>query len=84
MLLHYYSNLLTLAFATSDFYDLKEIHLRKMPPLSLQEPLLAYFSRRVSAVMEERDLTRPEAERIVRQEIEEELIQQQGETDGTP
>ncbi len=72
-----YINLLALAFAPEDFYALDMIELGIMPPRSIQTPYIANFQQRVTQYMItqcDRSLTRPEAEIIVKREVETELL----------
>jgi hypothetical protein len=79
--LHHYSNLLTLAFAPADFYDLSAIALARMPEPSQQQSLLGYFPRRVSTLMAEQGISRQVAEERTRQEMEDELLRQRADTE---
>ena len=76
-LLANYADLMALAFEPEDYYDLQKIELSIMPPFRIQQPLLADFQNRVLRQMLAQDrypLTRIQAERIVWQELEEELF----------
>ena len=78
-LMECYIDLMVLSFEKKDFYDLSEIELGIMPPLPLQKELLSTFQKRVKqkmllALQEKRSLTRLQAENIVWQELEEELL----------
>jgi len=75
VLLQAYTNLIALALAESDFYDVSLIQLRVMPTFKDQEQYLASFQRRVIALMKESvsseyPLTRMKAEKIAWQQIE--------------
>jgi hypothetical protein len=78
-LIECYINLMVLSFEKDDFYDLSEIELGMMPSLPLQKEILVTFQKRVKqkmvlALQEKRSLTRLQAENIVWQELEEELL----------
>jgi hypothetical protein len=69
---------MTLALESSDFYNLQDIELVVMPPYSVQQTQLTSFQERVTpqmlkATQEKRLLTRPQAERIVWEELEQEV-----------
>ncbi len=71
---------MALAFEHNEFYDLRNIELGIMPPYSKQQLPLASFQQRVTqyliqAAENKRLLTRIEAEAVVWQELEEELLQ---------
>jgi hypothetical protein len=79
-LLQDYANLLVLAFDPDTFYNLADIELGVMPPYNNQLPLLGTFQQRVNkkivdALREQKPLARPNAEKKVWQELEEELLQ---------
>lgn len=74
-----YAQLITLAFHPGQFYPLEYIELQMMPSLDVQQAALATFQRRVNALMREaystsRSLMREQAEEIIWQQIEGELI----------
>ena len=74
-LLQVYTNLIALALAEADFYDVSLIQLRVMPTFKAQEQYLATFQSRVIALMKEslyteRPLSRMQAEKIAWQQIE--------------
>ncbi len=78
-LIECYIDLMVLSFDKDKFYDLSEIELSMMPPLPLQQDILSTFQRRVKqkmllALQEKKSLTRLQAESIVWQELEEELL----------
>ena len=80
-LIEQYVDLLTLAFESNEFYNLQEVTLGILPSYKQQFPILTNFHQRVArhmieALQQQRQLTRPEAEVIVWQEIEEELLHQ--------
>nr|BBH92756.1 hypothetical protein KTA_09550 [Thermogemmatispora argillosa] len=75
-----YADLLALAFEPHEFYDLQRIDLQTMPPLEVQEEYFKHFQRRVAALMREaalndRPLKVTEAEQLVWQQLEAELLQ---------
>lgn len=78
-LLQNYVDLLVLAFEPASFYDLTAVKLGIMPPRDQQQPYLQNFQRRVTrhivhATKMGKSLTSREAELLVWQEIEEELL----------
>jgi transcriptional regulator with XRE-family HTH domain len=78
-LISLYVDLMVLAFERDDFYNLSDIELGIIPSLSIQQRCLSTFQKRVKqkmliALQEKRSLTRVEAERIVWQELEAELL----------
>jgi len=75
-----YAELLTIAFEPEAFYPLDLIELKIMPPCERQFPVFAEFQQRVTqrialASARQELLTRPQAEELVWQEIEEILLQ---------
>lgn len=79
-LIQKYIELMCLGFEKEDFYLLSDIALDIMPTRDQQLPFLVTFQQRVtqqmvSAAHEKHILTRPQAERIVWQQLEEELLQ---------
>jgi hypothetical protein len=78
-LIEAYVDLLVLAFEPHEFYDLRSIELGIMPDYNQQILALTHVQQRVmqhmiQAMRQQRQMTRPEAERIVWQELEEELL----------
>ena len=76
-----FSNLASLAFDKSEFYDPKLIELRVMPKPEYQRPIIDSFRHRVSralttATHQRLHMTNQEAEQIVWSEIEDELLSQ--------
>lgn len=74
------TTLITLAFTPEDFYHRRDIILHMMPPPWIQGPILLQITQRVLQLMratmnDSMPLDRNRAERIVWQQIEEELIQ---------
>jgi GAF domain-containing protein len=69
-----YAQLIALAFSPEQFVPPERIDLRLMPPLKTQRELFATFTQRVITEMKSLDITRAEAEQIVWQQFEEELI----------
>jgi hypothetical protein len=74
-----YSELLLLAFAPEDFYAIRDIMLRPMPSLEVQQAHFSFARERVSnalleAAQERRPITITEVEQMVWQQIEEELL----------
>ncbi|GAC1377901.1 MAG: hypothetical protein NVS4B7_13020 [Ktedonobacteraceae bacterium] len=79
-LIQRYANLMALAFEPEEFYDPRRIELGVMPPNSIQRPYFAKFRQRVADVMNtflnnHRPVNSIEAERLVWQQLEEELLQ---------
>ncbi|GAC1362478.1 MAG: hypothetical protein NVS2B12_15220 [Ktedonobacteraceae bacterium] len=77
-LVQHYVNLLVLAFTPESFYDLNMIELGMMPPRSIQLAYTADFQQRLTSYMiaqGNRTLTRPEAELILKRQVEKELLQ---------
>jgi hypothetical protein len=73
-----YVDLMSLAFEAREFYPLADIELGIMPSGDVQRSLLITFQRRVTkhmiqAVQHNQPLTRPQAELLVWQQLEEEL-----------
>jgi hypothetical protein len=78
-LIQQYSNLVALTFAPEGWYALEDIHLHMMLPPQLQVPYLTRFRERVLEVRREaahtqQSMTIAQAEQIVWQRIEEELV----------
>lgn len=74
-----YTELLLLAFLPEDFYAIQDLKLQPMPSLEVQQARLSLARRRVSSVLleaaqEHRPITITEAEHMVWQQIEEELL----------
>ncbi|MBV9690340.1 MAG: hypothetical protein JO202_11605 [Ktedonobacteraceae bacterium] len=74
-----YAQLLTLAFAPTDFYEPQRIQLAVMPFAEFQRPYVAQFQQRFKAVMmqhaqDEQPFTSLQAEQIAWQQIERELL----------
>jgi uncharacterized protein YeaC (DUF1315 family) len=74
-----YSELLPLAFDTSDFIEREQIHLGVMPSYSEQKDAISTFRQRVSTLMSEilhkgASITTTEAEKLVWQALEDELM----------
>jgi hypothetical protein len=76
-LVQHYAELLTIAFKDEDFYDLHQIELGRMPAADVQYTYLATFRRRTAETMIQRKLGFIESERLVWQQLEEELLQYQ-------
>ncbi|MBX5452212.1 MAG: GAF domain-containing protein, partial [Thermogemmatispora sp.] len=73
---HEYARLVALALPESAFYDPSLIHLRPMPDIRWQrEEISRTFVNRVITYARRFQLSRPEAERRVRMEMEEEFEQ---------
>lgn len=74
-----YTELLTLAFTSEEFYTLQEIELRPIPSQEIQQVRFSQFRQRVSNVLQEafreqRPITTTEAEQIVWAGLETELL----------
>lgn len=79
-LLHNYASLMALAFELEEFYPIQDIALQPMPHYRTQEALLSSFRQRVSTTMieagqQQRPIGILEAEQLVWQQLEEELLQ---------
>ncbi len=79
-ILKHYTNLLVLAFQAEDFYDPATIELNMMPGQHIQQSYFATFRQRVADVLaqakaRQQPLTSQQAEQLVRQHLEEELLQ---------
>jgi uncharacterized protein YueI len=71
--------LIALAFKPEQFYPPECVELQVLPPFDAQRALLASFRERVIALMTEAankewSLTRTQAEQLVWQQLEEQLI----------
>jgi transcriptional regulator with XRE-family HTH domain len=78
-LLQEYAHLLVLAFEPDEFYDLQDVELGMMPPAERQQVHLMNFQKRVTqhliqASQSNQVLSRPQAELMVWQELEEEFL----------
>jgi hypothetical protein len=74
-----YAQLIALAFTPEQFVPVEQIELQLMPTVERQRELFATFQQRIIVVMKEalntnRLITRIEAEQLVWQQLEEELI----------
>lgn len=79
-LIENYANLLALAFEPEEFYEPCQIELSVMPDQEVQKKHFANFRQRVANIMIEgsinkRPVNNLEAERLVWQQLEEELLQ---------
>jgi len=78
-LIQKYAELMTLAFLPEEFCDLQNIELQHMPSVEVQKQHFSHFRQRVSetmlkAIANRHPITLPEAEQIVWQKLEEELL----------
>ena len=69
-----YAQLIALAFHPEQFVPPERIELRLMPPVVTQRELFATFPQRVITEMKSCNIARAEAEQLVWQQIEKELI----------
>lgn len=69
-----YAQLIALALRPEQFVPPERIELRLMPPVETQRELFATFPQRVITEMKSRHIARAEAEQLVWQQFEEELI----------
>jgi transcriptional regulator with XRE-family HTH domain len=74
-----YTELLLLAFVLEDFYALRDLKLQLVPSLEIQRARLTLARQRVSTILleaaqEQRPISIMEAEQLVLQQIEEELL----------
>lgn len=76
-LVQHYTELLLVAFGPADFYNLQSIELGRMPSYEVQRPYLAKFRQRVANVMVQKRIDVVQAELLVWQQIEEELLRYQ-------
>lgn len=72
-----YANLLALAFEADDFYDPQDIELLLMPPHTVQKEYFANFRQRVTQTLIRRSVHNLQAEQLVWEELEEELLELQ-------
>lgn len=75
-----YAELIALAFEPEEFYDPKQIELGLVPSQDVQQPLLSEFRKRLSATMmqaarNQQPIDILQAEKLVWQQLEEELLQ---------
>ncbi|HTK10212.1 MAG TPA: helix-turn-helix transcriptional regulator [Ktedonobacteraceae bacterium] len=73
-LIQYYAELLSVIFEPENFYPLADIDLGYMPEYKVQYPHIATFRQRTANMMIARQVNVTEAEHLVWQEIEEELL----------
>jgi transcriptional regulator with XRE-family HTH domain len=73
-LIQYYAELLSVIFEPENFYPLQKVALGYMPTYDIQSKYIATFRQRTANRMMERQLNVVEAERLVWQEIEDELL----------
>ncbi|MDQ2907603.1 MAG: helix-turn-helix domain-containing protein [Chloroflexota bacterium] len=78
-LIQHYAELLALAFEPGDFYALTQIDLRRIPPYQVQERYFKSFRQRTSSLVKEaaqtgQSMTIVQAEQVVWQQLEEELL----------
>jgi hypothetical protein len=73
-LIQHYAELLSLVFAPQEFYDISLIEPGHMPSYNVQIPYLARMHRRIAEVMLQTHTSVIEAEALVWQHIEEELL----------
>jgi len=88
-LIRSYADLLLLAFEHDQFYNIEQMALGTMPPYEIQKPYLARFQQRVvqhmiQATQQNQPVTRLQAELLVTQELEKELLLLPYEIDNTP
>src|SRR6266436_535415 len=74
-----YTELLLLAFAPEAFYAIRDLMLHPMPSLAVQQARFSLARQRVSTILQEaaqerRPITITEAEQMIWQQIEEELL----------
>ncbi len=80
-LIQQYAELLSLAFDPEAFYPLHHVDLRRILPYEAQHPYLSTFRQRVANLMlqtskQKRPINVLEAERLVWQQIEEDILQE--------
>jgi len=74
-LIQSYADLVALAFESEDFYESQDIELQMMPSHEVQKNYFANFRQRVTQVMKEHPAHNLQAEQMVWQQLEEELLQ---------
>ncbi len=74
-LIQCYANLIALAFDTEEFYDSKDIDLHVMPSHEVQKNYFRNFRHQVTQVMKQQPVPNRQAEEIVWQQLEEEMVQ---------
>lgn len=74
-LIQCYAELLSVAFEPEVFYELRCIELGNMPSYEVQRLYIASFRQRAAKLMRQERLNIIEAERVVWQQMEEELLQ---------
>ena len=74
-LIQRYADLVALAFETEDFYEPQDIELQMMPSHEVQKNYFANFRQRVTQVMKTYPVHNLQAEQMVWQQLEEELLQ---------
>lgn len=74
-LIRKYADLMAIAFEPKDFYELKDIELRMMPPHSAQKAYFSNFRQRVTSAMMKHPMPNTKAEQLVWEQLEEELLQ---------
>lgn len=80
-LIQNYANLMAVACEPEDFYDLSHLELGLMPPVHVQRVYFTQFQQRITQAMiqasrEGRPITSLQAETLVWQHLEEELLQE--------
>jgi hypothetical protein len=74
-LIECYADLVALAFDTDEFYDTQDINLHMMPSHASQKNYFHDFRHRVTRVMRQQPVHNRQAEEIVWQQLEEEMLQ---------
>jgi transcriptional regulator with XRE-family HTH domain len=76
-LVQQYAELLLVAFEPDNFYDLRNVDLGRMPPYEKQRSHLGNFRQRVADTMIRHRVDVVQAERMIWQQLEDELLQLQ-------
>jgi hypothetical protein len=74
-LIQCYADLVALAFDTGEFYDPQDIDLHMMPSHEIQKDYFYNFRYRVTQVMQQQPVHNRQAQEIVWQQLEEDLLQ---------
>ena len=75
LLVQHYTELITIAFADKAFYPLTQIELGCLPDLTFQRDYLASYRQRLLATTAQLSVRETDIERILFQQLEQELLQ---------
>ena len=73
-LVQHYANLIAIAFEAEDFYAYDEIDIVRMPYFDSQRAITPSYHQRLAMIMSEEDVNHQEAERLVIQQLEKDLL----------